>query len=99
MLAFASFSEAIWPSPAGGTIRKIVDYSRIELSRDAATRKALGRRLHAISRFVEDALQKPQDIEGAVVGDEIYLVQARPQQGLVGCESGTFGKAGPRDND
>ena len=30
--------------------------------------------------------EKPQDIEGVVVGEEIYLVQARPQQGLPGKE-------------
>jgi phosphoglucan,water dikinase len=81
MLAFANFSEAIWPNPAGGLIRKTVDYSEVELSRDTALRKTLGRRLAAISRFVEKALKTPQDIEGALVGDEIYLVQARPQQG------------------
>jgi phosphoenolpyruvate synthase/pyruvate phosphate dikinase len=82
MLAFANFSEAIWPDQAGGLIRKTVDYSQLDLSRDAATRKLLGRRLAAISRFVEEALQTPQDIEGVLVEDEIYLVQARPQRGL-----------------
>jgi phosphoglucan,water dikinase len=52
------------------------------LSCDGDARKQLGKRLAASARFVEEALQKPQDIEGAVVGDEIFLVQSRPQQGL-----------------
>ena len=81
-LALANFSHALWPNPAGGVRRETVDYSQIELSRDSDARNALGKRLAAVARFVEEAFQKPQDIEGAVVGDEIYLVQSRPQQGL-----------------
>jgi len=65
---------------------KIVDYSRIAMSSDADARKRLGRRMASIARLVEGAFEKPQDIEGAVVGEEIYLVQARPQQGLPGKE-------------
>jgi len=81
-LALANFSHALLPDPAGGVRRAVVDYSQISLSRDADARKQLGKRLAAVARFVEEAFQKPQDIEGAVVGDEIYLVQSRPQQGL-----------------
>ena len=65
---------------------KIVDYSRIALSCDAVARERLGRRLASIGQVVERAFGKPQDIEGVVVGEEIYLVQARPQQGLPGRE-------------
>jgi hypothetical protein len=85
-LAFANFSQALWPDPAGGVSPKIVDYSRIAMSCEADARKRLGRRLASIAQLVEMAFQKPQDIEGAVVGTEIYLVQARPQQGLPGKE-------------
>jgi phosphoglucan,water dikinase len=81
-LAFANFSHALWPDPAGGVSPKIVDYSHIAMSCDADARKRMGRRLASIARLVEGAFEKPQDIEGAVVGEEIYLVQARPQQGL-----------------
>jgi phosphoglucan, water dikinase len=81
-LALASFSRALRPQAGGGLVRETVDYSRLELSRDSQTRLTLGRRLTAIGRFVEEAFQMPQDIEGAVVGNEIHLVQARPQQGL-----------------
>jgi phosphoenolpyruvate synthase/pyruvate phosphate dikinase len=35
-----------------------------------------------IAAFVEKKMGKPQDIEGVLSGEEIYLVQARPQQGV-----------------
>jgi phosphoenolpyruvate synthase/pyruvate phosphate dikinase len=82
MLAFANFSQSSQPSFGGGLRRETVDYSRVELSRDASTRQRLGKRLAEVGRFVEEALQKPQDIEGALVNNHIYLVQARPQPGL-----------------
>jgi len=85
-LAFANFSQALWPDPAGGVAPKIVDYSRIAMSCEADARKRLGSRFASIGQAVEKAFQKPQDIEGVVVGEEIYLVQARPQQGLPGKE-------------
>ena len=81
-LAFASFSQAIQPAPGGGLTRKTVDYSLDELSRAGEGRTQLGQRLAAIGRGVEDAFGRPQDIEGAVVGNKIFLVQARSQQGL-----------------
>jgi phosphoglucan, water dikinase len=81
-LAFANFSQASQPNPGGGLRHETADYSRVDLSRDASARQKLGRRLAPIGRFVEEALQRPQDIEGVVVGDRIWLVQARPQPGL-----------------
>ena len=82
MLAFASFSYAIWPGPSGSLIQKTVEYSRTGLSKDKVFRNRLGGRLGSIGRFVEDSLGIPQDIEGLVLEDKIYLVQSRPQQGL-----------------
>ena len=79
MLAFANFSHAIWPDKAEGLLRKNVDYSGISMSMNAEFRKTLGNRLADVGRFVEDAFGQPQDIEGAVIGDDIYLVQSRPQ--------------------
>ena len=81
-LAFANFSHASRPAPGGGMRHETLDYSRVDLSRDTATREALGRRLGAVGCFVEKALGKPQDIEGAVLRDRLYLVQSRPQQGV-----------------
>jgi phosphoglucan,water dikinase len=81
MLVFASFSQAIWPDASGGLVLKTIDYSKVELSKNEGFGRRLGLRLGQIGRFVEDALGGPQDIEGLVLADEIYLVQARPQQG------------------
>ena len=82
-LAFANFSQAARPNPGGGVKRETLDYSNVELSRDADARQELGRRLAEVGGSVEQAFGKPQDIEGAVVENQIYLVQSRPQQGLI----------------
>ncbi|HEX8947708.1 MAG TPA: PEP/pyruvate-binding domain-containing protein, partial [Dissulfurispiraceae bacterium] len=82
MLAFASFSQALWPDTHAGLIMETIDYSDVRLSKDGAYRNFMGKRLGAIGQFVENALGCPQDIEGVVSGDEIYLVQSRPQQGI-----------------
>jgi phosphoglucan, water dikinase len=81
-LAFANFSKAVRPNPQGGLRRETVDYSRVELSSQSGAREKLGKRLAAIGSLVELELNKPQDIEGVVVRDRVYLVQARPQAGL-----------------
>ena len=94
ILAFANFSRALWPDPAGGVAPKIADYSRIAMSCEAGALKKLGRRLASIAQVVEKAFHQPQDIEGVVMGEEIYLVQARPQQGLSKERSATPGKSG-----
>jgi len=81
MMGFASFSQAIWPDPAGGLIRKTVDYTTIFLSTHEGLRNRLGRRLGTIAQFVEGVLEGPQDVEGLVLGGQIYLVQSRPLRG------------------
>jgi len=81
-LAFASFSQALWPEPDGGLRRARVNYAQIPLSLQPEARENLGRRLATIAQFVETGFHQPQDIEGVVKGGEIYLVQSRPQQGL-----------------
>jgi phosphoglucan,water dikinase len=83
ILAFADFSRALWPGSSGHLVGKPVDYSTIEFSRDQEYRQRLGFRLGRIARFVEDAMGQPQDIEGLISGDTVYLVQSRPQQGRV----------------
>ena len=56
-----------------------VDYSRQELSTDKEKRDTLGRRLAAVGAALEAEYGAPQDIEGCVVGDDVYIVQSRPQ--------------------
>jgi phosphoglucan,water dikinase len=81
MLGFASFSQAIWPDAGGGLIRKTVNYATVPLSTNEDLRNRLGRRLGNIAELVEGSLKGPQDIEGLVLGDRIYLVQSRPLHG------------------
>lgn len=80
-VAFANFSQALSLAPSG-LQRRIVNYAEMGLSNDAQFRQVLGRRLARVGRLVETAFGRPQDVEGVVVGKEIYLVQSRPQQGL-----------------
>jgi len=81
-LAFASIDSALVPDGRGGISRRTVDYSAMPISASPAARQALGSRIAAIGALVEGSFGQPQDIEGAVVGENIYLVQSRPQQGL-----------------
>lgn len=82
-LAFANFSEEMLvlnSSPADGeVIRLTVDYSKKPLSIDPIFRRQLGQRLCTIGFFLEQKFGCPQDVEGCVVGKDIFIVQTRPQ--------------------
>jgi phosphoglucan,water dikinase len=80
MLAFADFSVALRPGRPGGITSVIIDYSKIPLTMNAEVRQRLAGRLATIAGSVEQALGRPQDIEGAVLDETIVLLQARPQQ-------------------
>jgi phosphoglucan,water dikinase len=81
-LAFANLSYALRAASKDGVTRELLDYSRVSLSRESELRKEMGRRLAKVGSVVENEFGKAQDIEGAIVGNKIYLVQSRPQQGL-----------------
>lgn len=83
LLAFANFSRAIFPNPRGGTFAETPNYSQTQFSLDASFRQFLGKTLTAVGSFVERALGTPQDIEGVIAGETVYLVQSRPQQGVL----------------
>jgi phosphoglucan,water dikinase len=80
----STFSVALRPSlgPGAAIVQERLDYSRIALSADPDAGQRLGKRLAQIATFLEERLGRPQDVEGVCVGEEIHLVQARPQQGL-----------------
>ncbi len=80
-LSFASLSSAIVPGKAGETEKKTLDYSSVSLSLDDALRNLLATRIGGIGKSVEESFGGPQDMEGVVTGNDIYLVQSRPQQG------------------
>jgi phosphoglucan,water dikinase len=81
----ANFSVALRPafrSDAPGLIQERLDYSKVPLSSDPGIAEQFGKRLADIAGFLEEKLGGPQDVEGVCVGEDIYIVQARPQQGL-----------------
>ncbi|XP_073099605.1 phosphoglucan, water dikinase, chloroplastic isoform X3 [Elaeis guineensis] len=82
-LAFANFSEELLvlsAGPANGeVIHLTVDYSKKPLTIDSIFRRQLGQRLCAIGFFLEQKFGCPQDVEGCVVGKDIFIVQTRPQ--------------------
>jgi len=84
-LAFANFSAALRAgASAGGAggfayASRTPDYSAEALSVDAGARAALGGRLAAVGAALERAFGGPQDVEGALVGGRLFVVQTRPQ--------------------
>ncbi|XP_042489623.1 phosphoglucan, water dikinase, chloroplastic-like isoform X2 [Macadamia integrifolia] len=81
--AFANFSEEMLvrsTGPADGeVIRLIVDYSKKPLTIDPIFRQQLGQRLCSVGFFLERKFGCPQDVEGCLVGEDIFIVQTRPQ--------------------
>ncbi|XP_052189149.1 phosphoglucan, water dikinase, chloroplastic isoform X2 [Diospyros lotus] len=82
-LAFANFSEELvvrGGGPADGqVIHLTVDYSKKPLTVDPIFRQQIGQRLCAVGSFLERNFGCPQDVEGCVVGKDVYIVQTRPQ--------------------
>lgn len=82
-LAFANFSEELLvcgAGPADGeVIRLTADYSKKPLTVDAVFRRQLGQRLCSVGFFLERKFGCPQDVEGCLVGKDIFIVQTRPQ--------------------
>lgn len=50
-----------------------------ELSRSGQKREEVGKRLAAVGAALEKAFKGPQDVEGALVGSQVFIVQTRPQ--------------------
>ncbi|GLJ26894.1 hypothetical protein SUGI_0526130 [Cryptomeria japonica] len=82
-LAFANFSEelvVIAGGPADGKVMGLtVDYTKKPLSVDPIFRHQFGQRLATTGFFLEQKFGCPQDVEGCLVGNDIYIVQTRPQ--------------------
>lgn len=58
---------------------KTVDYSKVALTLHEEARVSLAKRIGAIAALLEAEFGCPQDVEGCVKGDTIYIVQSRPQ--------------------
>jgi phosphoglucan,water dikinase len=84
LLACANFSVALRPGIGGQPIPEILDYSRVPLSAEPTAAVRLANRLGQLAEWLETELGAPQDVEGVIVGETVYVVQSRPQQGLQG---------------
>jgi phosphoglucan,water dikinase len=83
-LAFANFSDQLvvlndGKVADGSMVHKVIDYSTQPLSVDPNFRTQIGQQLATVGYFLEQQFGLPQDIEGCIVGRDIYIVQARPQ--------------------
>lgn len=58
---------------------RAVSYANEPLMWDSNFREGLVNKLVVVAKAVEDLIGSAQDIEGCIVGDEVYLVQARAQ--------------------
>jgi phosphoglucan,water dikinase len=82
LTACASFGVALRPGPGGDVVQERLNYSKVPLSADRDAAPPLGKRLAAIAQVLEEGLGRPQDVEGVVAADEVWVVQSRAQQGL-----------------
>ncbi|XP_024402326.1 phosphoglucan, water dikinase, chloroplastic [Physcomitrium patens] len=83
-LAFANFSEQMMVKGGanvadGSVVKAVVDYSNQRLSVDTEYRQQIGQYLATVGFFLEKHFGVPQDVEGCVIGKDVYIVQARPQ--------------------
>jgi phosphoglucan,water dikinase len=81
-VAFAA-SGGRGDNPAAGVLHEcstqLLDYSKQVLSRSLEARKQLGSRLGGVAALLEHEFGGPQDVEGCLIGDAVYVVQTRPQ--------------------
>ena len=66
-------------SSGSGYDEVVKDYSRDSMSQEPDQLQRLGLRLKDMGLSLEKHFGSAQDIEGALVGDDIYVVQSRPQ--------------------
>lgn len=78
LTSYLSYPEAVLLEQDGQVRRRATRFHELRFERDPAWRHELAERLLAAADSVERELGGPQDIEGAVVGDELWLLQARP---------------------
>ena len=56
-----------------------LDYSELAYTKDPQSLVDLGIKLCKLGVSLEEAFGEPQDIEGAIVGEKVFIVQSRPQ--------------------
>lgn len=80
-LAFANFSEemVVGGLADGEVLHLTVDYSKKPLTVNPVFRQQLGQKLGSVGLFLERKFGSAQDVEGCLVGKDIFIVQTRPQ--------------------
>lgn len=63
----------------GMVAQQVIAYSAYSLSTDLSVRESIGGALFKVGKYLETELDGPQDIEGATIGENVYIVQSRPQ--------------------
>jgi phosphoglucan,water dikinase len=78
LVAHSSYLEARTVDAAGHVVDQLVHPSHVRFGEDRAWREQLAARLREVALALEHEMGGPQDVEGAVVGDEIWVLQSRP---------------------
>ena len=83
VLAYANHATSLrsraTPPNAGQVVVECVDYTRQDLSTSIDARNAIGKKLLEIANTLESELGSAQDVEGGFLGDDVVVVQSRPQ--------------------
>ena len=74
--AGAGLYDSITAEP---TEERLIDYTGSSIVWDSNARESLIRRIADVAKAIERGRGKPQDIEGAIVGERIVLLQTRAQ--------------------
>lgn len=82
LLSCANFSFALHANHSQGQFSEPVNYTTVPFSTQPALIQPLGKQLAKIASYLESVFNYPQDVEGAIRNDSIYVLQARAQQGL-----------------
>ena len=79
--SFANFSDALFPESSTNStlVPKTMDYSKHQLSCSPEARENLGKRLGIVGALLEKIFGCPQDIEGCIMNNQLYILQSRPQ--------------------
>jgi phosphoenolpyruvate synthase/pyruvate phosphate dikinase len=78
LAAHASYVEAKVLDTNGRVVQRLVDPTRVRFGEDRAWRETVLRRLREVALALERELGGPQDVEGAWVDDDLWLMQSRP---------------------
>jgi phosphoglucan, water dikinase len=80
LTAYSSYIEAKVMEDSGRVVQTLVNPAQVRFGEDRAWREAVMMRLRDLALALEGELGGAQDVEGALRGDDVWLVQSRPAQ-------------------